>query len=93
MLAVLGWAKYLVALALFVFFTGFVGEHCIEQRLVRKQEIVALRQQISALQARFAQDKEALDLLKSDIDEVRRVGREKYFMHRPTEDVFIIEDE
>lgn len=92
-LTALGWVRYVIALAIFIFFTGFVGEHSVEQRLQRKQEITALRQQIRAHRARFAADKQALDLLKNDIDEVRRVAREKYYMRRPNEDVFIIEDE
>lgn len=92
-LAAFGWVKYVVALAVFVFFTGWVGEHCVKQRLVRRREIAALRQQIRAHRARFEADRQALTLLKSDIDEVRRVAREKYYMRRPTEDVFIIEDE
>lgn len=90
---VTGWLKYLIALALFVGFTGFVGEHCVKERIVHKQDIRVLRTTIATEQARFAQDKAELDLLRSDLDEVRRVARESYFMHKTNEDVFIIMDE
>lgn len=90
---VTGWLKYIVALALFVLFTGFVGEHCVKQRIVHKRDIAVLRATIAAEQERFAKDKAKLDLLRSDIDEVRRVARESYFMRKANEDVFIIMDE
>lgn len=87
------WLKYITASALFVLLTGFVGEHSIRQRISRKREIATLRQTIAQLQARFAQDKAKLDLLKSDLGEIRRVARERYYMRTEGEDVFIIMDE
>lgn len=87
------WLKYMIAAGLFVLMTGFVGEHCIKQRIERKREIATLRQTISQLQERFAEDKAKLDLLKSDVNEIRRVAREHYYMRTEGEDVFIIMDE
>lgn len=84
--------KYVVALLLFVLMTGFVGEHSIRQRILHKREIATLRLTISQLQERFAEDKAKLDLLKSDVNEIRRVAREHYYMRTEGEDVFVVLD-
>ncbi len=87
-----GWIKYVLALAIFVVSIGFVGEHSISERIKRKQEIAELQTKIAEQQRKFREDKEVLERLKNDPDEVRRVAREKYYMKRESEDVFIIED-
>ncbi len=85
--------KYAIALAVFVVSIGFIGEHSITQRLKRKQEIATLQHKIAEQQRKFEEDKRVLEELKSNPEAVRRVAREKYFMKRQNEDVFIIEDE
>ena len=85
--------KYFIALAIFFVSIGFIGEHSITERIKRKQEIATLQSKIAEQQRKFEEDHHELELLKSDPDAVRRVAREKYFMKRSNEDVFIIEDE
>lgn len=85
--------KYVIALAVFIVSIGFVGEHSITERLKRKQEIATLQSKIAEQERKFEEDNRVLEELKSDPDAVRRVAREKYFMKRANEDVFIIEDE
>ena len=85
--------KYIIALVIFIVSIGFIGEHSITERLKRKQEIATLQGKIAEQQRKFEEDNRILEELKSDPDAVRRVAREKYFMKRSNEDVFIIEDE
>lgn len=87
------WIKYAVALLIFAISIGVVGENCALRRIERKKEISDLQQKIAEQQLKFAEDKEALERLKTDPEEVRRVAREHYFMKTENEDVFIIEDE
>ena len=85
--------KYIIAIVIFLVSIGFIGEHSITERLKRKQEIATLQSKIAEQQRKFEEDNRVLEQLKSDPDAVRRVAREKYFMKRSNEDVFIIEDE
>ena len=52
-----------------------------------------MQSKIAEQQRKFEEDNRVLEALKSDPEAVRRVAREKYFMKRQNEDVFIIEDE
>ncbi len=84
--------KYIVAVLVFAVSIGFVGEHSITERIKRKHEIVELQEKIAEQERIFAQDKEALEELKTDKEAVRKVAREKYYMKKENEDIFIIED-
>lgn len=87
-----GWVKYLLAFAIFVLSIGFIGEHCIKERIKRKYDISELQTKIADLQSTFHEDNVVLERLKNDPEEVRRIAREKYYMKSENEDVFIIED-
>jgi len=89
----LAWIKYVVAIIIFVVSVGFVGENCVINRIEHKKEISELQRKIAEQQQRFANDKRDLEKLKNDPAEVRRIARERYFMKKDNEDVFIIEDE
>lgn len=88
----LSWIKYAVATLIFAVSIGFVGENSVLRRIERKKEISELQQKIAEQQQRFAEDHQALERLKNDPEEVRRVAREHYYMKKDNEDVFIIED-
>lgn len=87
------WIKYAVAFVIFAVSIGFLGEHSVLCRMERNKEISELQQKIAEQQQRFAEEHEALERLKNDPEEVRRVAREHYYMKKDNEDVFIIEDE
>lgn len=89
----LAWIKYAVAIVIFVVSIGFVGENCVVNRLEHRKEINELQRKIAEQQQRFTNDKRDLEKLKNDPAEVRRIARERYFMKKDNEDVFIIEDE
>ena len=84
--------KYLIALAIFVVAIGFIGEDCICERIKRKQEISVLEGKIAEQQQRFDTDNKTLNSLKNDVEALRTVAREKYYMKQWNEDVFLVED-
>ena len=85
--------KWIFAIAIFVVFTGFVGEHCWLKRIVQKQEIAELKNEIDEYNRKFEEDKRELNRLKYDKDAVAEVARSRYLMKKEDEDIFIFEDE
>ena len=85
--------KYIIALVIFVFLIGFVGEHSLVNRVAQKNRIAQLEQDINLQKEQFQKDKETLNRLKNDPEAVKQVAHEMYYMKTADEDVFVIEDE
>ena len=85
--------KYVVALAVFAVFLGFVGESSLVNRFAQQREISRLKEEIDEYNRKFAQDKKTLDALKHDPETVKEVARSRYFMKTDNEDIFIVEDD
>lgn len=85
--------KYVVALAVFAAFVGFVGESSLVNRFAQQREISRLKEEIDEYNRKFAQDKKTLDALKHDPEAVKEVARGRYFMKTDNEDIFIVEDD
>lgn len=85
-------AKYVIAIVVFGLVITFVGDGSLINRFAQQQEISRLQGEINEHVRRFNADKAKLNRLESDIDEVRSVARERYFMKTDNEDIFVIED-
>lgn len=75
-----------------VLFVGFVDANSVWVRHFRWQNIDRLKAQIELYKARCADDSTKLERIKTDIHMVEAVAREKYYMTRPGEDIFIIQE-
>ncbi len=85
--------KYIIALGIFVFTTGFVGETCVVERIKNKEIIAKLEKEIAELEQTKSANMAMLQELQDNPDALRRVAREKYYMKQADEDVYIIADE
>lgn len=85
--------KYILALVVFVFFIGFVGESSVVNRIGQQQDISRLKEEIDAYTREFERDKKTLEALKNDPEAVKDVARSRYYMKTDDEDIFIVEDE
>ena len=85
--------RYVVALVIFALTIGFIGEHCIVNRIAQKQTIAELNNKIDEQVKKFNKDKEKLNKLRNDPETVKQVAHEMYYMKTADEDVFVIEDE
>ena len=85
--------KYIIALAIFAVFILFIGEHSWVNRIQRKREISELNKKIAAEREKFEADSIAMHAIEHDIDAVRKIARERYFMKNSGEDVFMISDD
>ena len=83
------YTKYLITIALFVIIVMFVDENSLMNQQERSEEIERLQEEISILKAQYEEDTRKLNSL-SEYDHIVRMAREKYFMKRPDEDVFVV---
>ncbi len=75
----------------FTVMTVFIDSNCILERRYVWASINALQKEISTLDASYQENTRKLNELRNNPRSVVRVAREKYYMTRPGEDLFIIE--
>ncbi len=85
--------KYPITFLVFAVFIVFVGESSLINRFEQQKEIQRLEAEIEEHERKFDKDKETLDRLKNDPEAMKEVAREKYYMKKADEDLFVIEDE
>jgi cell division protein FtsB len=68
---------------------AFLDENNWVMRIQRKSEIATLNSEIERYRTQFDNDTERLQELTENPEALEKVAREKYFMKRPNEDVFI----
>ena len=81
--------KYVVVLFFIVLINGVLDDNSWMENYKRKQQIEQVKNEIAELRAQYEEDTrryEALD--KASV--LERVAREKYFMKRADEDVFVV---
>ena len=81
--------KYVVVLFFIVLINGVLDDNSWMENYKRKQQIEQVKNEIAELRAQYEEDtrrSEALD----KASELERVAREKYFMKRADEDVFVV---
>ena len=83
--------KYLATIAVFLLWMSFLDENNWIMRLQHKSEIATLNSEIERYRTQFDEDTEQLQELTENPEALEKVAREKYFMKRPDEDVFIFD--
>ncbi len=84
--------KYVISITTFVVFIGFIGDHCIVERLIQKDEIADLQNEINSQIKTYNNDKTELEKIRNNPETVKRVAHERYYMKSEDEDIFVIED-
>ena len=67
--------------------------HNIQTRIQNTITIRELKQEIELYRSKSRQNQERLQQLKSDKEDLEKFARERYRMHAPNEDVYVIEYE
>jgi cell division protein FtsB len=83
--------KYWTTIAVFVLWVGFLDENNLIVRVKHWHEIATLNSEIERYRTQFDNDTEQLQELTENPEALEKVAREKYFMKRPNEDVFIFD--
>jgi cell division protein FtsB len=82
---------YLLALAGFVVWMLFFDEKDVFTQHSRKKELEKLEEKIEYYKTEIAQTRKQVDALDNDPAMLEKFAREKYFMKRDNEDVYVIE--
>lgn len=85
--------KVLVVLILFLVWIIFFDENSIVAHMESKRQLNELIQQKEYYIERIASDKQKLEDLSKGKEELEKFAREQYYMSKPDEDVFIVEEE
>lgn len=85
--------KWPFAFAVFFVCIGFVGENSMVNRFAQKREIARLKAEIADYNRKFDADNEVLHRMNTDPDASAEVARERYFMKKADEDIYIFDDE
>ncbi|MCR4993782.1 MAG: septum formation initiator family protein [Bacteroidales bacterium] len=81
--------KYVAAIAIFLLIIGVLDENSLYTRFQRRIEISNLKREINKYQLQYEAETSQLQALKNNPSAVERIARERYFMKRPDEDVFV----
>ena len=84
--------KYVISIAVFAVFIGFIGDHCLVQRVMQKNEIEDLKQEINTQIKTYKKDKDELNKIQNNPEAVKRVAHEKYYMKNEDEDIFVFDE-
>ena len=84
--------KYVLALIVFVIITFMVGDSTLYRRHQYDEKIRVLEQEIKYYQKEIETNLKDLEDLNTNKESLERHAREKYYMKKSDEDIFIILD-
>lgn len=85
--------KCWVVIIVFALLIGVLDGNSLWERHYRWESIKTLKREIYELQVSYEENTAKLEKLQNDKAEVERVARERYYMTRSGEDLFIIKQE
>lgn len=83
---------YAVGFAVFVVWVSFFDADSLYNILSARKRVRTLERQREYYMERIAQDRQRLNELQTDAQNLEKYARETYYMRRPDEDLFIIEE-
>ncbi len=83
--------KYVIALSLFVLFMSF-GTYSWFQRVKLTHSVEQLQAEKKQYEEELQKVKSELNSLNKNSESLERMAREKYLMHKPNEEVFIVKE-
>ena len=83
---------YVVVVAFFLFITFIVGDSNLYKRYTYDEKIRSLEREIDLYDKEIEMNTIKLNDIRVNSEGLERYAREEFFMKRPNEDVFIIED-
>lgn len=77
----------------FAVFVGFFDQNSLLRRAGYMREESRLRDEIERYRTEYEENTARLNELKADSGAIERIAREKYFMKRPDEDIYVFEED
>ena len=81
--------KYAITLCVFALLFVFFGDHSLVQYLKRAKKMRAVEEQLAQTHQEIEQAEAVMRVL-DDVDSLERFARERYRMHAPNEDVYLV---
>lgn len=85
--------RYVVASLAFAVWVAFFDQHDLISQLSMRAELYQLEQDKEYYQREIIETREDLQELLSDNDKLEKFAREKYYMKRPNEEIFVLVEE
>ena len=89
----IGRHKYAITLAAFAIFVGFYYQNSLLRRANYMREESRLLDEIKKYRQEYEKNTERLNELLADSGAIERIAREKYFMKKPNEDIYVFEED
>ncbi|MBP3774052.1 MAG: septum formation initiator family protein [Bacteroidaceae bacterium] len=83
---------FFVTIVIFVAVVGFADRNSFYHRFLHHKEIMHLQDEISNYEDQYERDTKTLLELDSSPKAIEKVARERYFMKKPNEDVYIFKN-
>ncbi len=84
--------RYVLALAAFLVWMAFFDKNDFFTQRQRAAELDALNEKIEYYRQQISTSQQELQALQNDPGTLERYAREKYFMKRPNEDIYVLPD-
>lgn len=81
--------RYAVAIILFIVIVGFLDPNSYYNLYTQEAEINRLKKEISAYHIKYERDTRMLKQLDVNPKAMERIARERYFMKKPNEDIYV----
>ncbi len=92
-LSLIGHYKYFITIVVGVVFVGFLSENSIMNLVKLDLQKGDLQTEIDRYRKETVKAEKELQALRKNPNAVEKVARERYFMKRPDEDVFVLSTE
>ena len=85
--------KYALVVVVGVALVGFVGDNSILSHFQNKVTISELEAEIAKYRSSYEADRQRMERLDRDPRAIEEIAREKYFMKREDEDIFVFNED
>jgi len=82
--------KYFITVVIGVLMVGVVDENSFRKYMILQMRYNEVKSELDSYEEQFRNDSIKLHNLEANAKGVERVARERYFMKRPNEDVFVL---
>jgi cell division protein DivIC len=85
--------KYLITVIIFILVVGLFDKNSFLHRYENQREMVSLQKEIQKYRNKYNQASHQLLELDSNPEAIKKIARERYFMKKENEDVFVFANE
>ncbi|MGN0281756.1 MAG: septum formation initiator family protein [Prevotella sp.] len=85
--------KYVLVFVVGVALVGFVGDSSVLSHISNKKKIAELQEEIKFHQDQYERDFNKLRRLETDPRAIVEIARERYFMKKDDEDIFVLSED